>query len=272
MSEATTPTGGPERPQDHYAAAEAAARAEAERLERRAIRVSRIRTFAFFVMAGPLLLLETSSRDLWPILIAAGSVGLVIFVSLVRIHRRVRRSVARARLRETLNAEGLARIHRTWDRLPPAPIESAPPDHPSAGDLDLVGRASLSHLIGRVVTAPGRAVLRELLLDPFTPLPADGAELLGRIRNDPPPPASEPGSGWEVGLRERQDAVSACSRKRRPSGRSWSWWGVRSEIGEDLRGMRPRSSRGSSDPGGWRGTGACSSVAVRSPCSHRSRS
>ena len=195
------------RPHKHYRAGEAEASAEARRLEHRMLRVSRLRTFAFFVMVGPFLLLETTSRELWPLLIVSGSIGVVIFLALIRRHRRLRRALERARLRETLNREGQARLSRSWNGLPQPPLRSAPADHPSAGDLDLVGRASLSHLLGRVVTAPGKLVLGQIVLDPFTPLPASGAELLGHIRSQPQTPTPAPGPGWREELRERQEVV-----------------------------------------------------------------
>ncbi len=198
---------------DHYRAGEAEANAEASQLERHVLRVSRFRTFAFFVMAAPFLLLETTSRDLWPLLIGAGSVGVGVFVALIRRHGRLKRELRRARLREMLNREAQARLNRDWGQLPPPPLDSAPVNHPSAGDLDLVGRASLAHLIGRVVTAPGRAVLQQIVLDPLAPLPASGAELLACIRSEPPDPTLGPGSQWRPELRERQEAVQVLARE-----------------------------------------------------------
>ncbi len=200
-------------PDEHYQAGEAAASIAAGQLERQALRTSRLRTFAFFGMAGPFLLLETTPRGLWPLLIGSGLVGLAIFLALIRRHGRLKRALRRARLRETLNQEGRARLRRNWDSLPPPPLAAAPDHHPSAGDLDLAGRASLAHLVGRVVTAPGRALLRQIVLDPFAALPAIGSELIERIRSEPSSPTTAPGQGWVEELRERQEAVGILAEE-----------------------------------------------------------
>ena len=198
-------------PREHYRRGEAEAGVEAVTLESRVLRISWLRTFAFFVMVGPFLLLETTARELWPLLVGSGVIGIGIFLTLIRLHGRLRRRVARARLRETLNREAQARLSRDWDALPPPPLTEAPADRPSAEDLDLVGRASLSHLLGRVVTAPGKAVLRQIVLDPFSQLPATGSDLLERIRSEPGAPTAVPDPSWAERLDERQGAVRCLS-------------------------------------------------------------
>ena len=194
-------------PRDYYRAREALARADAERLEQKLLRLSRLRIVAFLAAAGPFLLLETAPRDTWSALISGGSAAGMLFFALVARYRSIRREVRRARLREALSAEALSRLDRNWDALPPAPVLAVPKDHPSADDLDLVGRASLSHLIGRVTTAAGGSVLQRLLLDPFAPLPTNEADLLLRMGSEPPRPVPAPGSTWSEDLRERQEAV-----------------------------------------------------------------
>ena len=201
-------------PHDYYRAREALAYADADRLERKLIQISRFRIAAFLAAAVPLLLLETVPQGSWPVLIGAGTAAGLLFVALVRRYRRLDREMRCTRLRATLSREGLARLDRKWDALPPTPTLAAPDDHPSANDLDLVGRASLAHLIGRVGTAPGRATLQHLLLDPFEPLPTSGAELLLPVGSVPPPPILEPGPGWWEALRERQEAVKALAGER----------------------------------------------------------
>ena len=198
-------------PRDYYRAREALARTDAERLEQKLLRLSRFRIVAFIVAAAPLLLLETSPRDTWPALISCGSAAGLLFFALVARYRAIQREIRSARLREALNAEGLARLDRNWDALLPAPALAVPKDHPSADDLDLVGRASLSHLIGRVTTAAGRSLLQQLLLDPFAPLPTKEADLLLRIGSVPPRPTPAPGSIWADALRERQGAVKVLA-------------------------------------------------------------
>jgi hypothetical protein len=198
-------------PRDYYRAREALARTDAERFERRLLWLGRFRIVVFLVAAVPLLLLETAPRDTWPVLISGGSAAGLLFLVLVVRYRGTKREVGRARLRKTLNTEGLARLDRNWDALPPAPVLAVPRDHPSAEDLDLVGRASLSHLIGRVKTAAGGSVLQQLLLDPFARLPTDAADLLLRIGSEPPRPVPTPGSTWPAALRERQEAVKVLA-------------------------------------------------------------
>lgn len=199
-------------PRDYYRAREALARKDAVRLEQKLLRLSRFRIVAFLAAAIPFLLLETVPRDAWPALIGGGSAAGLSFFALVAHYRRIQRELRSARLRQTLNAEGLARLDRNWDALPPAPVLAVPQDHPFADDLDLAGRASLSHLIGRVTTAPGRSVLQQLLLDPFAPLPANEADSLLRIRPEPPRPIPTPGSTWPEALRERQEAVKVLAQ------------------------------------------------------------
>ncbi len=182
---------------------------EISSLEGELLRLSRLRTGAFFLMVVPLLLLETSSREWWPTLLAFAAVGTGAFFFLVQRHRGRSRTLERARLREQLFREGEARLDRNWSDLPPPPVEEASADHPSAGDLDLVGVGSLAHLIGRVTSVPGRTYLRRLLLDPFAPVPEHGLDLL------PAGGAAEVSSGprddWLESLRERQEAVRALS-------------------------------------------------------------
>jgi len=199
-------------PRERYAAAEATARAHADELERKLLRTSRLRVATFLVAAGAFLLLETASPALRPPLVAVGSAFALAFLALVRRHIKTRRSLVRSRLRETIARESQARLSRKWDELPHPPLVSAPPEHPSADDLDLVGRASLAHLIGRVASAPGKAVLGQLLLDPFAPLPGDGAALLTRMRSGPSAPTPAPPPGWREALAERQQAVDALAR------------------------------------------------------------
>jgi hypothetical protein len=165
----------------------------------------------FLSAAAAFLLLETAAPGLRLPLALGGSVAGSAFIALVRSHLKARRSLDRARLRETIAREAQARLSRRWGELPHPPLAAAPPDHPSADDLDLVGRASLAHLIGRVATAPGKIVLAQLLLDPFGRLPDDGAALLGRIRSGPGAPTPAPPPGWQDGLAERQQAVETLA-------------------------------------------------------------
>ncbi len=141
---------------------------------------SRWRVGAFILLVAPLLLLETTPRDLWPALLAAAGVGAVAFVFLVQRHRRIRRARDAERLRESLNREVLARVARRWDEAPLLLPDPPPGEHACAADLNLLGHGSVAHLLGRVNTGPGRAALRRGLLDPLAPLPRDPEVLLGK--------------------------------------------------------------------------------------------
>ena len=168
---------------------------------------------SFLVMVGPFLLLETTSTERWPILLVLGSAGLGVFLMLLGHHRRLKQNLSRASLQVALNREAQARLDRRWDDLPPAPVQGAPDDHPSAGDLDLVGRASLSHLVGRVYTAPGKALFRQMVLDPLAPLPASFSDLIRSLRPELPQTTVTPAAGWREALSERQAAVRSLSEQ-----------------------------------------------------------
>jgi hypothetical protein len=72
----------------------------------------------------------------------------------------------------TLNTEGLLRLRRDWAKLP----LREPPDPPAdphavdlAADLDLLGRASLQHLLASSATPSGQIALQHWLLTPVAP-------------------------------------------------------------------------------------------------------
>ena len=65
-----------------------------------------------------------------------------------------------------LNDEGPRRLRREWAGLPLRQSGEPPRDHPYAGDLDLLGHASLQHLLRPPGTLIGRATLQEWLLAP----------------------------------------------------------------------------------------------------------
>jgi hypothetical protein len=174
---------------------------------------SRLRVGGFLLLVVPLLLLETSPGTWRPWLLGSAAVGALVFALLVRRHRRIRRLRDRERLRGRLHRESLARMAREWDDAPIPRLGPAPDGHPCAVDLNLLGRASLAHLLGRVNTGPGRSALRRALLDPLHP-PAD--EL------DPPTHRGAPGrttpwpdasGGWLDALSRRQAAVQALASR-----------------------------------------------------------
>jgi len=68
-----------------------------------------------------------------------------------------------------LNDEGLLRRRRDWAALPLRQPPAAPADHQYAGDLDLLGHASLQHLLGGAGTPSGQITLQRWLLAPAAP-------------------------------------------------------------------------------------------------------
>ena len=68
-----------------------------------------------------------------------------------------------------INDEGLMRLRRDWDHLPLRLPVVAPAGHRYAGDLDILGHASLQHLLNTAGTPAGLATLQSWLLAPASP-------------------------------------------------------------------------------------------------------
>jgi energy-coupling factor transporter ATP-binding protein EcfA2 len=62
--------------------------------------------------------------------------------------------------------EGLSRLARDWRKLPSRQIRTTEPPEPLVDDLDIVGSASLSHLLNTPRTPGGQSLLRHWLLHP----------------------------------------------------------------------------------------------------------
>ena len=100
--------------------------------------------------------------------VAAGALLVSFVVSFVH-HGRVNRKLRRYSELWAINEEGLRRLARDWAALPLRSPPGPPPAVPLAADLDLLGRASLQHLLGSVYTPVGQATLQGWLLDPAPP-------------------------------------------------------------------------------------------------------
>lgn len=200
-------------PAEYYRAQEVQASAEALRLENRALRVSQLRMVTFLGAAACFLLLETTPRESWTMLLVPGGAGLVVFVGLVCLHRRLRKRSARERLREEISREARARLARRWGEIADPMTMGVPAEHPYASDLDVVGRASLTHLLGRVTTMPGKATLAHALLNPLARRPSSARVLLANCRNDGERPATDPEPDWTEEVRRRQGVVRALVRE-----------------------------------------------------------
>lgn len=186
-------------PRDWYLARNEAARSEEATREAELRRLGTFRFLAFVGIVAPLLALETSPRTLWPVFFGVALVFAVSFVGLVFRYRGRRRARDRARIRGVVAREGLARLDRRWGDLPVPDLEPAPADHASAQDLDLLGRASLAHLLGTPRTLAGREALRRALLDP-------------QGRADPSRGAGSPTTSGAVQRAERRGAAGTLAR------------------------------------------------------------
>lgn len=117
---------------------------------------------AIFI-AGALLALAFCSfagtRTAW---ILAGLIT-VLFTIVTIYHNKVRDSLLRVSVLIEIKQVQIARIRLDWDRLPPIDAVSLP-DHPFAGDLDIVGQRSLHRLLDSAVTREGSERLRGWLL------------------------------------------------------------------------------------------------------------
>ncbi|MGI9253832.1 MAG: hypothetical protein ACR2J8_08800, partial [Thermomicrobiales bacterium] len=153
-------------PIDQYANRRAAAAGERDRLDARWNRLANLRLVAGLAVIG------FGAWGLWgrnPLGWWLALAALVAFVALAVTHNRIGKRRDAAALSVLVNEEGIARVEREWEALPPRWEAAIPADHPFAGDLDLFGRASLSCLLGNVSTGMGWKVLRGWLLVPGEP-------------------------------------------------------------------------------------------------------
>ncbi|HEX5992192.1 MAG TPA: hypothetical protein VFY70_06450 [Thermomicrobiales bacterium] len=97
---------------------------------------------------------------------ALAGVLLGLFALLAVYHARLGKQRARLATMRTIQEEALARIDRRWDDLPTPWLPDVPAEHPYAGDLDIVGRASLFQLLDTTATRMGRESLATWLLAP----------------------------------------------------------------------------------------------------------
>ncbi|MEA3335791.1 MAG: MutS family DNA mismatch repair protein [Chloroflexota bacterium] len=99
------------------------------------------------------------------------AVGFVVSFS---FHARVNRLVSRYRILADINEQGIFRLQRTWNKMRrPGPFPTAQQpallDSGTADDLDLLGYASLEHLLATPNTPVGKATLRQWILTPAGP-------------------------------------------------------------------------------------------------------
>ena len=129
-------------------------------------RIANIRLLLFVLTVGcALARIWISTPLLW---IAAG-VFFVGFIAAIVYHTSLGRVRRYFDIRWSLNDEGLLRHDRDWARLPLRQPDTTTTPPSFAGDLDLLGHASLQHLLGTPTTPAGLATLERWLLDPAAP-------------------------------------------------------------------------------------------------------
>lgn len=150
-------------PQAIYTARLARARAEQTRLTGQSNRNGNV-SLALLGASLALLGAWLWQREFW--MLAASFGVLVGFIVSFLVHGRVNARLRAASERVAMAQEGLARLARDWDALPLWVPPGPPPTSPFARDLDVLGRASLQHLLGGAATPVGRETLQQWLLHP----------------------------------------------------------------------------------------------------------
>lgn len=163
-------------PAQHYAAR--AARFAAAR-DAVAARWGRVANWRLFALLAALACLGIGwwRGPAW--LVWAGVALAAGFLGLVAHHNRLAAERRRLAALHDLSVEGLARLRRDWAAIPLraapepppalAPHAGEPELAPFAADLDLLGHASLQHLLSAPATPSGLATLRAWLLSPAAP-------------------------------------------------------------------------------------------------------
>ncbi len=142
--------------------------AEAEALYARRDRVlMHLRTVAFLTAAAMFGLGWISEQGtLWHV---AGGVGVVGFLALITYNEHVVRQRERNGILRQINEEAIARLRRDWDALPETSVEVPEEHRATSTDLDLIGHASLFHLLCSANTPTGIRVFRDWMLEPASP-------------------------------------------------------------------------------------------------------
>ncbi len=146
------------------------------RLDRRAKQNGNLNLALFFAAFVAVVIGSVRKEEAW---YAWAGVLAISFVVAVIYFQRLKRQVSRAATLVAINQEGLHRLERNWSALPP-PARVGPPggiplptgasiDPATAADLDLLGVASVQHLLNTSATPIGRATLCAWLLQPAPP-------------------------------------------------------------------------------------------------------
>ncbi len=103
-----------------------------------------------------------------PLFLVAGLLFLAFVAAYVHLGR-LDRLEQRYQTLWQINQEGLLRRQRDWEHLPLRQPAASDGHHPYAADLDLLGHASLQHLLSTTNTPIGQATLQGWLLQPAAP-------------------------------------------------------------------------------------------------------
>jgi ABC-type multidrug transport system fused ATPase/permease subunit len=201
-------------PAERYRQRRDEVQAAAAALGQRASRISNLRLVAFLAGIGALVWAEVRPET-GPLALTVFAAALVGFLVLIVVHSRITARGRRASELAAVNDEGLARIERAWQRLPPV-RDRGPAGHPYAHDLDIFGPASVARLLSTVGTGVGRRRLQRWLLAPADPAVArrrqeavrelaplldfrQRLQVAGRLAGDPDRVALEEFLDWAEG-------------------------------------------------------------------------
>jgi hypothetical protein len=150
--------------QQAYEAGVSAAQARLGWLDRRGATLANLRTLAFLAMLAllGLVIFERLPRE--------GLMGALacfaLYVALAVVHARVIREEEHRRVQLALNQRGLQRLAGQWRSFPETGAALLPEGHLYAGDLDLLGPASLFQRLDETGTRAGERQLAQWLLEP----------------------------------------------------------------------------------------------------------
>ncbi len=152
-------------PIEIYRQRSASYQTELEQLRQRSDRFANLRLLLFGAALVALIL--GFANQPWWFGLAAGL--LIGFIWVLMQHNTVEQQRQRTEALYQLNQFGVQRLERDWVNLPLRVPSLTIPADSYANDLDLVGRASLLHLLGHLPTALGLDTLLTWLLAPATP-------------------------------------------------------------------------------------------------------
>ncbi len=160
-------------PESIYAARHDRLAAQRDRLNAQRFAAANASVFAFFAII--LFAVIAIFSSLWPIFLVLAVLSLVGFVLAFRRQGLLDDAHRRYVTLTAMQVEGLARLRRDWANIPlvetdpGAPADDEAQSQVTADDIDLLGRASLQHLLSGVSTPAARSRLRGWILSPAAP-------------------------------------------------------------------------------------------------------